>query len=841
MAMNAANLGVGITIRAIDRATSTFKSIRTGFASFRKGFAARTEIKDPMMAGIFRGALGSGLRKFGDAFSGLGKRVLESTSDIRTAFRIVKSATGASADELRRLQGLAGSRTVAEMGVTANEAAAAMGQLARETNNAADAEKFLIPALKFSKMTQQDSIAGSAQLTDLMSIFSLKADDAAGVTDKLAWGMKQFNLVGSEVFDIFRGAASGANLAGQSMEDTMLAVGMMKKVFPDATRAAMSANTALTQLAGDKTQKELKKLGISVKDEATGKIRGLGDIVREVAEKTATMTEAQKANTLASAFGGRAAGGMAIIMEQLDKGFTDANGTVLKGADAMIYLQGQMKATTGEADKMAAAAVGSSDKLKAAQSRLSLIFMDAANDMRKLVRVPVTAFLNGLGDALGAIPPGARKLLLGISTGIGAVVKVIGGMIIASAVMRAFGLSFIGIAWSAVKLIAVFAILAPLVGGLAIGFYALYRAARQNVGGVADSWDEMKRKIKLGWTATIEMISSGKLSRSLNRELHKAKNEGVLKFVDMVGRARERILVFWKGMLAGIDEGAKKLGPQIEMLKQKFGWLIDIFKGEAFKDPLGQYEEAGRKAGVSLAGLGKTAADVLGKIGDIGRSIFDAVSNLTQEDIQNAIQDFVWKAEDLAIAFNDVLSVLGPIGEALSFVGDIISTIWHLVKGVVVNTYNLVQMLRGKTSKGEFVAAAATEINAVGNIWGDRFGSDEWNMERKRSRETELNAYKTGNMKYEPKGLDSLYNLHGKSYGELTQGERDRLEYVLRDVQSDIRKLGQRPVKVDVSLDGKKVGEGVQGAGDDEGARDLGGTRGTKTFGGGAPAPAAGR
>lgn len=53
-----------------------------------------------------------------------------------------------------------------------------------------------------------------------------------------------------------------------------------------------------------------------------------------------------------------------------------------------------------------------------------------------------------------------------------------------------------------------------------------------------------------------------------------------------------------------------------------------------------------------------------------------------------------------------------------------------------------------------------------------------------------------------------------------------------------IEKLGGRPIEI--KLDGKKVGEGVENAGASEGARNLGGGGTVRTFAA-APAPAAGR
>lgn len=869
MAMNQTQAGVGITISAVDRASAAFKSIRSSFASFRKGFKERTEIKDPMMQGIFKGLVGAGLKKTGKALVGINETILSQTSDIRTAMRQIKAATGASAEELQRMKATVASRGVAEMGWTANQTAQALGQLAKETNSVAEAEGFLIPTLRFARMTEQEAAAGAAQLTDLMSIFSQKSDQAAATTDKLAWAMKQFNVTGVEVFDMYRGAASGANLANQSFEDTTLAIGMMKKVFPDATRAAMAANTALSQLAGDKAQKELHGLGVEVKDKTTGKLRGLSEVLIDVMTKTKDMTEAQRANALAGAFGGRAAGGMSIILDQLTTGVKTNTGETLKGAEAMRYLREQMDASSGEAQKMADALTGSTEKLKAAKSRFAALFMDPANEMRRMVRLPMIRFLNLLADALAAFSPGMRKAILGVVTGLGAMLTVIGSFTVATAVMKAFGISLLGIVWSAVKVVAVFAVLLPLIGGLAIGFYTLYRASKQNVGGVADDWEKLKHKIKIGWQGMIEIFSTGKLSRAMERETRKAGMEGVLKFLEMVERAKVRLKAFWDGLLAGIDEGAKKLGPEMDKLKAKWGWLLKIFEGEAFSDPLATYTESGRKAGVTLAGLGKTAAELLSKLGEMGNSLYESLAGMTAEDFQMAIQDFVWMAQDIADAFAEAFSWLGPIGTVLGFIWDVVETIVRLIGGLIEflppavealgHFFGLDQggaKLRPKGAPPEtpmererafqnyinaqMAQGAGKTIGGIGEIWSKRASSDESRIADLRRREEKFNKFiSTPGAQWGEYGMERV--VKGATYGQLTEEGRDEIARELRVVQKELRKLHERPIKVDAYMDGKKVGEGINDAGDAENSRDLGGGKSPRTFGAPAPAAAPGR
>ena len=859
--MNATNIGVGVTISAYDRATRTFGAIRTGFSNFRKEFAQRTQIKDPMMAGIFRGALGSGMRRIGNDLSGIAKRIIESMAPFNLAMRVIRSATGATAEEINRLESASRARGVAELGYTANESATAMAQLARETNSVADSQRMLGPALEFARMTQQDVAAGSSQLADTLRIFNLRAEDAGGITDKLAWAMKEFHLVGSEATDVLRGTAAGANLANQTFDDTLLAVGMMKKVFPDATRAAMAANQAFIQLSGDKAVKGLKHLGISAKDQS-GKFRGLGDLLSEIMTKTEKMTDAQRAEALSTIFGGRAAGGMSIIIDQLSAGVKNNAGETLRGAAAIKYLQEQMRGSTGEAQKMAAAMVSVDDKLKASEQRLTAIFHGAAKAMNDMIREPAVEFLNDIADALEALPPGARKALLGIAAGIGAIIKVISGLVIASAVMRAFGLSFLGIVWSAAKVVVTLGLLLPLIGGLAAGFFVLYRAAHTSGSGIADSWEEMKRKVQLGWQGMIEMIQSGKLSNSMQKELGKSENIGVQKFVDMIGRARERVIVWWDGMIAGIDEGAKQLGPQIGWLRDKFQWLFDLFNGEAFKDPLAGYKDSGHAAGLEIAKLGGLAIKALGNLADLGKGLRNAFKNVSVNDVVNGFRSFVSVARTLAHALNAVGWVLGKVAAFAQLLYHGIMTIVDAVAGFFSMIADAASMfpavfLAGKGGYG--VKTSPEEMQAFAKKYAN-YKNTSYSAD---ATAQAISAQDAGLklLGREESGSDTLRNvaltnkhlpnvvaqsilqtkaleIASRVPGAKTAEENAAIVRQLEMLNRAMVALGGRPFIV--NLDGKRVGEGVDDAADRENARNLGGGSG-RTFGALAPAPAGGR
>jgi hypothetical protein len=253
----------------------------------------------------------------------------------------------------------------------------------------------------------------------------------------------------------------------------------------------------------------------------------------------------------------------------------------------------------------------------------------------------------------------------------------------------------------------------------------------------------------------------------------------------------------------------------------------------------------------------------------MGNTVYEALSQMTAEDFQMAIQDFAWQAQDIADGFAEAFSWLGPIGKVLGFIWDVVETIVRLVGGLIEFLPPAVDALgrffgfgeggakvRPKGAPPETLAdrdrafqnyinakvatGAGKTLGGIGDIWTKRFASDESRVADLRKREAKFAQFmSTPGQQWGEFGLKQVQK--GMTFGQLTEEGRDEVARELREVQKELRKLHARPIKVTSYLDGRKVGEGVENAGADEGARDLGGTPVYKTFGAPTPAPAAGR
>lgn len=262
-------------------------------------------------------------------------------------------ASHATAEQMRDLEELARGKAMDSLRGSAITTAEALRDLAKEGMDANDAGKALDGTLMLMRISMGalGSADAAAIVNDSLKQFGMNSSQAGELTDKLAFAMKNFGFRAEELRGTMSGLAAGAQLTHASLDDTLIAVGLVKEVFPSATKAAMSMNMAMQQLASTKAQKELRGIGVAVTDNH-GKIKPLIEIIDQLASRTVHMTEAQLSHKLETIAGGRAAGGLSAVIEGLRKGVKDANGQILTGSAAVAYLREQMASTSGTAKKM---------------------------------------------------------------------------------------------------------------------------------------------------------------------------------------------------------------------------------------------------------------------------------------------------------------------------------------------------------------------------------------------------------------------------------------------------------------------------------------------------------
>jgi TP901 family phage tail tape measure protein len=241
----------------------------------------------------------------------------------------VKAVSGASAEELAQLSGLA-LQLGNDTSFSASEAALGLEELVKGgvaipdiMNGAAQATLNLAAAGGVS-LPDAAEIAANA-----MAMFSLKGSDMAMVADQIAGAANASSLSVGD-FKMSLGAVGAvANLAGQSFQDTATAIALMGAAGIKGSDAGTSLKTMLMNLTPttDRQAGAMQKLGLLTADgankflDAQGNFKSLRDISGELSKALEGLSESEKTMALEAIFGSDAIRAGAVLTKAGAEGF----------------------------------------------------------------------------------------------------------------------------------------------------------------------------------------------------------------------------------------------------------------------------------------------------------------------------------------------------------------------------------------------------------------------------------------------------------------------------------------------------------------------------------------
>ncbi len=351
------SVGLGILFQARDEATEVSHKLKEALHGLHEQAEKTSE-------GVFT-ALAKGAGVIGataTAVAGIGTAAAfefaEHAERFSSSLKRAGIAAHATVEELEGLEDFAKGRMLDSISESAIDVAESLKQLDIEGFNAEQAAQALDGTMNLVKVSMGalDSRSAAGIVNDTLGQFGMQADEASELVDKLAFSMQHFGFRAEELQGTMSGLAAGAHLTGSSLDDVLIGVGLVKQIFPSATKSAMAMNVAMTQLADAHHQQLIAStLGINVVDQHTKKLRPLVEIMRDLSDKTAKMSEAQLSHTLETIAGGRAAGGLSAIIDGLRKGVVDETGKLLTGAAALEFYRKGLNESGGAAKEMSEA------------------------------------------------------------------------------------------------------------------------------------------------------------------------------------------------------------------------------------------------------------------------------------------------------------------------------------------------------------------------------------------------------------------------------------------------------------------------------------------------------
>lgn len=295
--------------------------------------------------------ISAGLQKLLSTAVNVGKSILETGMNYESAMSEVKAISGATADEMERLEnkGIESASTSVFTCEQTAEAYKYMGMAGWDAGQMIDG---LDGILNLAAASNLDLATTSDIVTDALTAFGYKAKDSGHFADVLARTATNANTDVAMMGETFKYVGAVAGSMHYSIEDVGVAIGLMANSGIKASQAGTSLRGIITRLAKPTSTMldVLKKLNVSLYD-STGKARPLSDVMIDLRKSFSGLTDAQKAEYATTIAGKNALTGMLAIINASDEDYkkltqsiNNADGAAEEMANTMLdNLSGAIK------------------------------------------------------------------------------------------------------------------------------------------------------------------------------------------------------------------------------------------------------------------------------------------------------------------------------------------------------------------------------------------------------------------------------------------------------------------------------------------------------------------
>ena len=207
----------------------------------------------------------------------------------------VEALSGATGDSLQQL-----SDKAREMGATtmfsASESAEAFSYMALAGWDVEQMLEGIEPVLSLAAAANMDLAEASDIVTDYLTAFGLKAEDAGHFADAMATAMSTSNTTVELLGDSYKNCAATCASLGIEMEDVTAVLATMANAGVKGSEAGTALSTIMTRLATNTKDcdDKLEAYGVHVYD-AQGKMNSLSSILNGMAEVWGTLSQQEQA------------------------------------------------------------------------------------------------------------------------------------------------------------------------------------------------------------------------------------------------------------------------------------------------------------------------------------------------------------------------------------------------------------------------------------------------------------------------------------------------------------------------------------------------------------------
>jgi TP901 family phage tail tape measure protein len=568
MALN--NIGLGFTVSAKDMASRTFQQIGGAISMMEMRGTRLGRVMRPVFAGLTVGisSLVAGFGVLGGAMS-----LAQVAGQFEQEIGRVGALTRATAEDLGLLRDRAIQAGIATQ-FSPREAAQGLAELGVRGFQATESMEALGGVLDFAAGGQLSVAQGAATVGAALRAFSRDASQATFTADQLLRISNATSLQANELQIALGNVARGASSAQQSLEEMLPAIGLVRNTGVDASVAGSAVSSALTFMAGRAEQFQ-DRLGVSLTD-AQGNFRNFLDIVLESSQEMQTRipNAAERTATTLQLFGRFGTTAFNAIANQLREGIRNAEGQIVRGAEAIEYLRNSMQTAQGAAaefrERMLNTFAGQVTLLKGTVQTLGVVFGEPFARVFKPIVTIVTNALNTVIRFMNMLPKEGQTAVAAVIVLAGALTTLLGvGMLLATGITLL--IPMLGTLAAVMGVMAV--VTAPV--GLAlvalaghVAFFVLI--IRRDVGQFGKFFQLQIFRVRLAFRALVQLFTQGGFSGAVRRELGQAENQGIRRFVVAVFRIGHRIKQFFVGVGEGFNEAFARLAPLVGTMWMAF-------------------------------------------------------------------------------------------------------------------------------------------------------------------------------------------------------------------------------------------------------------------------------
>lgn len=537
---------VQINIGAVDNASRVFRDVTKTLSKFSKGV---TRIGKTMQdAGGAVSALGKRMAALGGVAIGGVAVASKAYADFDDAMARVsaKSQTfGSDLDMLKEKAKELGATTK----FTAAEAASGMEFLAQAGLKTAEIAEAVGPALSLAAAGGVELSEAADIATNVAGGFGLAADEFTRVADVMARAATSSNTDVLMMGETFGNVAPVAKAAGQTLEETAAAMGLLANSGIQAGKAGTHLKIIMQNMV--KNREAIKDFGVAIEDANTGEFRDMLDIMEDLGRATAGLSEAEKVKTFTKLFGR----GVAAAIVLADSGAESIDGMRDSMTNASVTAESM-------AEIMQTGLGGTFTRIASAFESVKIALVDTFAVSLKSVGETIAQYLRQGAAWIGQNKQLVRNIIAaaGVVAGLGAGLMALGGTLTAAGVtIAAFGTA-------ASTIVTIVSAIATPVGAVTVAVVAL-GAALASVAIDAEILSDAFRSVKdmaLDLWGTVQKASGGIVD---------ALKAGDWKLAVKIGWAGVKV-AFWEGLMDMAWAIGQMIPKMWERVKQFFvDWL----------------------------------------------------------------------------------------------------------------------------------------------------------------------------------------------------------------------------------------------------------------------------